>query len=51
MATKMVNDISNLAYEERLKKLNMLSLRYRKLRGVLIQVFRFVHGQEDGYIR
>jgi len=49
-ATKMVNGMGNLAYEERLKKLNMFSLRYRRLRD-LIQVFQFVHGQEQGYLR
>jgi len=49
-ATKMVNGISNLAYEERLKKLNMFSLRYRRLRGDLIEVFKFVNGLERGYL-
>ena len=47
----MVNGIGNLAYEERLKKLNMFSLRYRSLRGDLIEVFKFVHGQVQGYLR
>ena len=50
-ATKMVSGISNLTYEDRLKKLNMFSLRYRRLRGDLIEVFKFVHGQDQGYLR
>ena len=50
-ATKMVNGLSNLTYEERLQKLDLFSLRYRRLRGDLIETFKFVHGQEQGYLR
>lgn len=50
-ATKMVNGISNLPYEDRLERLNMFSLRYRRLRGDLIEVFKFVNGQQRGYLK
>ena len=50
-ATKMVNGIRNLEYEERLKILNMFSLKYRRLRGDLIEVFKFVNGQHVGYLK
>ena len=35
----MVKRIKDLSYEERLKELGMLSLRYGRLRGDLIEVF------------
>ena len=47
----MVNGLGNLEYEERLKALNMFSLRYRRLRGDLIEVFKFVNGQHVGYLK
>jgi len=47
----MVNGISNLEYEDRLKTLNMFSLKYRRLRGNLIEVFKFVNGQQIGYLK
>ena len=50
-ATKMVNGLSNLSYGQRLKKLDMFSLRYRRLRGDLIETFKFVHGQDTGYMK
>ena len=50
-ATKMVNCIRNLPYEDRLRKLGMFSLRYRRLSGDLIEVFKFIKGQHTGYLR
>ena len=50
-ATKMVNNLSNLEYEERLRKLDMFSLKYRRFRGDLIEVFKFVNGQHIGYLK
>ena len=50
-ATKMINGLSNLEYEDRLKALNMFSLKYRRLRGDLIEVFKFVNGQHVGYLK
>ena len=50
-ATKMVRGLNNLQYEGRLRTLNMFSLKYRRLRGDLIEVFKFVHGQHMGYLR
>ena len=49
-ATKLVNGLYNLSYEARLKKLDMFSLRHRRLRGDLIEVFKFVKGQDQGYL-
>ena len=50
-ATKMINGFSTLAYEERLETLNMFSLKYRRLRGDLIEVFKFVNDHQMGYLK
>ena len=47
----MVNGLQNLSYEDRLKKLDMFSLKFRRLRGDLIEAFKFLHGQENGYLK
>jgi hypothetical protein len=39
-ATKMLPDMKDLTYEERLKKLKLPSLRYRRLRGDMIETFK-----------
>ena len=43
-ATKMIPSLRNLSYEERLKRLGMFSLRRRRLRGDMIEVFKIIHG-------
>ena len=47
----MVNGLSSLEYEERLKTLDIFSLKYRRLRGDLIEVFKFINGQHMGYLK
>ena len=42
-ATKIVDGLQNLSYSERLKKLNLPTLAYRRLRGDLIEMFKHVH--------
>ena len=41
-ATKMVPSLRNVSYEEGLKRLFMLSLRRRRLRGDMIKVFKII---------
>ena len=41
-ATKLIPDLKHLPYKERLMRLNMQSLKYRRLRGDLIQVFKII---------
>ena len=43
-ATKLISSLSSLSYEQRLVHLNLTSLKLRRLRGDLIQVFKIVHG-------
>ena len=45
-ATKIVKPIKDLSYEEKLKELGMFSLRYRRMPGDLIEVFKFVNDQQ-----
>ena len=42
-ATRQVPGLSKLSYEERLLKLKLPTLSYRRLRGDMIQVFKMLH--------
>ncbi len=42
-ATKLLSNLSNLPYEERLKKLNLPSLSYRRMRGDAIEMYKYCH--------
>ena len=43
-ATKLVRSCKNLSYSERLKKLGLPSLEYRRERSDLVQVYKILHG-------
>ena len=43
-ATKLVKSISHLPYGERLKKLSLTTLYYRRQRADVLQVFRIIKG-------
>ena len=41
--TKMIQNLRNL-FKEGLKRLDMFSLRHRRLKGDLIEMFKMIHG-------
>jgi hypothetical protein len=43
-ATKLVPEIRNLTYENRLRRLKLPSLVYRRARGDMIEVYKYLHG-------
>ena len=43
----MVYDIGNLKYYERLERLNLFSLKYRRLRGDMIGTYEIISGLVD----
>ena len=49
-ATKLVPSLANLEYEDRLKRLNLPTLAYRRLRGDLIEVYKIMSGKYDAEV-
>lgn len=49
-ATKLVISIRKLPYKERLQHLNLYSLKYRRLRGDMIEVFKILHHMYDSSV-
>ena len=43
-ATKLIPGMRNVAYEERLRKLKLPTLKYRRLRGDIIEMFKIARG-------
>ena len=43
-ATKMVPGLAKFSYEERLIKMDLPSLEYRRVRGDAIEAFKYLHG-------
>ena len=46
-ATKLPNELKNLPYEERCRKLGITSLEERRQRGDMIEVFKIMKGLEN----
>ena len=46
-ARRLVPDLRDLSYEERLYNLNLPTLEYRRKRGDLIQLYKMIHGMDD----
>ena len=46
-ATKLVDGFHHMSYSERLKKLNLILLFYRRARGDMIEIFKHFHSYEN----
>ena len=46
-ATHFILNINKLSYHERLEKLDLPTLSYRRLRGSMIETFKILHGYYD----
>lgn len=44
-ATRVIPGMKELTYEERLKKINLPSMHYRRLRGDMIEVWKYLHNK------
>ena len=49
-ATKMISKFRNLNYSERLRKLKLPTLAYRRLRGDAIEMFKVLTGKYDNLV-
>ena len=43
-ATKILPSLKNLCYAERLRKLSLPTLTYRRIRGDMIELYKIMHG-------
>ena len=46
-ATKQLPGMKNIPYEERLQRLKLPTLAYRRTRGDMIEVYKLLHGNYD----
>ena len=46
-ATRMVPELKDLPYEERLKELELTTLKERRVRGDMIETYKIITGKED----
>ena len=46
-ATKLIRGLSSRSYQERLRALELPTLRYRQLRGDMIQLYKYVNNKYD----
>ena len=49
-ATKLIINLKNMSYTDRLKRLNLSTLKYRRLRGDMIEVFKITHDIYDSRV-
>ena len=49
-ATKLITSFKHKSYEERLRILNLPTLKFRRIRGDMIEVFKIITGKYDSLI-
>jgi len=47
LATKLVINVKKLHYEERLRRLKLLTLKYRRITGNMIELYKIFAGKYD----
>ena len=45
--TKQINGMSDMSYPDRLRKLKLPTLAYRRIRGDMIEIYKLLHGKYD----
>ena len=50
-ATRLISEINQLSYEERLQQCRLTTLETRRIRGDQIEVLKIMHGYEDMFFR
>src|SRR5260221_14720574 len=50
-ATKLVIKIKHLSYKERLRHLNLPTLKFRRIRGDMIEVYKILSGKYDPNVK
>ena len=48
-AAKIIKQLNKCSYENRLRQLDLPTLRYRRIRGDMIEVYKLVHDLYDSY--
>jgi hypothetical protein len=48
-ATKIIKQSNKRSYENRLRQLDLPTLRHRRIRGDMIEVYKEVHGLYDSF--
>ena len=46
-ATKQINGMSDMSHPDRLRKLKLPTLAYRRIRGDMIEIYKLLHGKYD----
>ena len=46
-ATKLINGMRDMSYPDRLRKLKLPTLAYRRIRGDMIELYKLIHGNYD----
>ena len=46
-ATKLVHEVKGLSYRQRLERLKLPTLKYRRVRGDMIEIYKMLTGKYD----
>jgi len=49
-ATKLVTAVKKCKYEERLKRLNLPTIKFRRIRGDMIKIYKIFSGKYDATV-